>query len=93
MAVAVAAARDAAPQTLGQSTGAYYTVAVGPVCLVAHPNACMADEKAKKMGLKSAFCGGVFFREYGPPPYFGEDPISGSRVDYGYENARTLQRR
>jgi hypothetical protein len=33
------------------------------------------------VGAVSGFRG----KEYGPPPYYGEDDITGSRVDYGYQ--------
>jgi hypothetical protein len=29
-------------------------------------------------------------RQYGPPPYFGEEAITGTRIDYGYQLAPSL---
>ncbi len=32
----------------------------------------------------------LFGKEYGSPPYFGEEAITGTRVDFGFEMAPTI---
>jgi filamentous hemagglutinin len=44
---------------------------------------------AQTKSLGSTFLGGMG-KEYGPAPYYGEDPITGSRIDFGYKLAPSL---
>jgi filamentous hemagglutinin len=40
--------------------------------------------------IRGAIAGGVFGKEYGPAPYYGEDPITGTRIKSGHELAPSI---